>query len=523
MDKTTKAMELLTPLGTVRVEADGTPIPFMLTQLGPLEYIGPDIAGRYRIDVDYVPDEQEHYLSCVLYPNQSITGGSESGENLECGGYYSVDERIKVSIGLHADGRYYWHNGKQCRNESFDYDAEITERGNAFQNEYITLPITKTTHYVFGVCWILDCNSEREVQTWYGADPWIMMQDHPVEISYGGYLYKTVTVETDTGKCFSGDVCSFGCSIDGREKYEREEPYIEVYNGADITVLFEHDIRRITVLQANTAEDRYAAREDSPMERYVYCGIEIEGISTVYSYISDIGEIPVGTYVEVPFGRENMKRIGVVRYCGRFSEQDAPYPVRQTKHIVRVVSDEVFADDAVVFPALVRSAVESPAPHDHNSAPWIRFDLGVADVHLRISGYTNSEKIDWDDRWCQVNLTVEGGSGFINYSISSDIMLSGEAETLEILAEELLNGKMTEPYTKELLEPELRFVFRPEEFAMDLQIILWDDAPTENYISLRFYDEHLESFLMYLQLITKKLSMTSPQVRKSIEADILRP
>lgn len=523
MAEVKETTELWTPLGIVNVELDGTPIPFILTQLEPLEYTSPDIAGRYRIDVGFIPDGKEHFLSCSLHPNQPVSGGSESGENLECGGYYNKDESIKVSIGLHADGGYYWKNGKQIRNESFDYDAEIVQRGSVFHNEYITLPSTKTSHYVFGVCWILDCDNEREVQTWYGADPWIMLQDNPIETCYGWYLEKTVTIETKSGKSFSGDVCGFGCSIDGKEKYEREEPYIEVYDGDCITVLFEQEICRIVETPAAVSENEGLLSEASAMDSFWYCGIEFEDLQTVYSYISDLGEIPIGTYVEVPLGYKNTIRIGIVRYCGLFSEQDVPYPIEKTKHILRIVPFDEHKEQAV-FPPKKDTTRERPTmSYPRSSAPWIHFNLGFTDMHLRISDYSNDDNENYDDRWCCVDLTVEGGTGVLNYAISSDIMLSGEVDTLEYLIENLLNGQMTEPQTMELLEPNLRFAFLPEYAEMDFQIILWDDAPSESYISLRFYGEYLQSFLTYLQLITRKLSMSSPQVQKSIEADILRP
>ena len=33
------------------------------------------------------------------------------------------------------------------------------------------------------------------------------------------------------------------------------------------------------------------------MDQYWYCGILVKGMETVYSYISDSGEIPTGSYV----------------------------------------------------------------------------------------------------------------------------------------------------------------------------------------------------------------------------------
>lgn len=72
------------------------------------------------------------------------------------------------------------------------------------------------------------------------------------------------------------------------------------------------------------------------MEMYWYCGVKVKGIATVYSYISDDGEIPIGSYVEVPFGQHNTLVIGRVETSGEYTEENAPYPVEKTKHIIRM-------------------------------------------------------------------------------------------------------------------------------------------------------------------------------------------
>lgn len=74
------------------------------------------------------------------------------------------------------------------------------------------------------------------------------------------------------------------------------------------------------------------------MSTYWYCGVKIKRISTVYSYISHIGEIPVGSYVEVPFGKENTPLIGYVVRSGEYTWENAPYPVEKTKRIIRIAT-----------------------------------------------------------------------------------------------------------------------------------------------------------------------------------------
>ena len=81
-------------------------------------------------------------------------------------------------------------------------------------------------------------------------------------------------------------------------------------------------------------------------KKYWYCNVSVKGISRSYSYISDIGEISVSSYVEVPFGSNNISRIGIVQACGEYSFENAPYPPAQTKHIIRIASIEDYLQDS---------------------------------------------------------------------------------------------------------------------------------------------------------------------------------
>ena len=81
------------------------------------------------------------------------------------------------------------------------------------------------------------------------------------------------------------------------------------------------------------------------VKKYWYCNVSVKGISRTYSYISDMGEITVNSYVEVPFGSNNISRIGIVQACGEYSTENAPYPPAQTKHIIRIASIEDYLQD----------------------------------------------------------------------------------------------------------------------------------------------------------------------------------
>lgn len=168
-------MDIETPLGKIDILIDGIPVESKISRLNPLAALCPDIEGRYKIEVEFIPDGKEHIITCRLTPILPVQGYSESGENLECYAYYNNDESIKVSIGLEGDTGYGYEKGRFMRlNETYDYDCEFNKVNSEFHNSYYILTNTKTTYYVFGVAWILECNEQNDVQTWFGADPIIM-------------------------------------------------------------------------------------------------------------------------------------------------------------------------------------------------------------------------------------------------------------------------------------------------------------------------------------------------------------
>jgi hypothetical protein len=65
------------------------------------------------------------------------------------------------------------------------------------------------------------------------------------ETSYGEHLHKTVSVTCKDGQVFKGDVFSFGGSVQGKEEFGVEEPYLEVDVGGSGVLIFEHEIESI--------------------------------------------------------------------------------------------------------------------------------------------------------------------------------------------------------------------------------------------------------------------------------------
>lgn len=163
--------KLLTPFGKIKILIDSKPVPYDAQKGRKLENGCPNVLGRYHIVVRFIPDGKEHTIACVFEADGAYERSLESGEQLECQGFYN-DRRYKMSIGLEYD----------VISDEYDYDADYLENGMAF----LIGTKTKTECYTFGIAWIdnvgwndrndtIDKDSDRDAETWYGADPVLML------------------------------------------------------------------------------------------------------------------------------------------------------------------------------------------------------------------------------------------------------------------------------------------------------------------------------------------------------------
>ncbi len=63
------------------------------------------------------------------------------------------------------------------------------------------------------------------------------------------FMDKYVSVTTDEDEIITGFCCGVYGSVDCQEDYGRDETAIDIDNGNDFIMLFESDIKEITVLQ----------------------------------------------------------------------------------------------------------------------------------------------------------------------------------------------------------------------------------------------------------------------------------
>ena len=167
--------KLETLFGDIEIQIDGVPAPYTAKRLPSIEVLCPDVTDRYVIVVRFQPDGLEHRISCVFSPICKYNRGPESGEFMECQGFYN-DDRIKMSIGAFTDCVFI--DDKVQPMVYDDFDVDYLENGMS----YVVLPHTRTNHYEFTIAWIdgVDWHDEddsesrkRDTQVWYAADPTI--------------------------------------------------------------------------------------------------------------------------------------------------------------------------------------------------------------------------------------------------------------------------------------------------------------------------------------------------------------
>ena len=94
---------------------------------------------------------------------------------------------------------------------------------------------------------------------------------------------------------------------------------------------------------------------------------------------------------------------------------------------------------------------------------WLRLNLEGIDFHFRISKYRNSTRENWDDEWCEIDLTLQSQE-WLNYQIVSDeAMLAAEVEDVRDKNNDLLHDNLDKPKKIDSLGPDLPYKLKPKE------------------------------------------------------------
>lgn len=168
---------------------------------------------------------------------------------------------------------------------------------------------------------------------------------------------------------------------------------------------------------------------------------------------------------------------------------------------------------------------------------WLKLDIGGIDFHFRISGYKKSTQENWDDEWCDVDLTLQSRK-WLDYHINSDeTLLALEVEELRDSIDALLKDGLENYEHKECVEPDFEFHLYPKEdlrnnprftyvapgheildVHMDFSVTFQDreGCLSSNRLLMEFDRDDLEKLLCYLNLVTKAVSKEDDTVKKAI-------
>lgn len=168
---------------------------------------------------------------------------------------------------------------------------------------------------------------------------------------------------------------------------------------------------------------------------------------------------------------------------------------------------------------------------------WLKLDIGGIDFHFRISEYKKSTQENWDDEWCDVDLTLQSRK-WLDYHINSDeTLLALEVEELRDSIDALLKDGLENYEHKECVEPDFEFHLYPKEdlrnnprftyvapgheildVHMDFSVTFWDreGCLSSNRLLMEFDRDDLEKLLCYLNLVTKAVSKDDDTVKKAI-------
>lgn len=149
---------LVTPFGNISIELDDKRVSFEIQRIEANSKVFPDVES-YLIRWKYQSDVGRHFLRCVI-DGEATEIHEESGERLEMTSIYRAGG--KLSIGVEADFTSL---------PVYEYDFKRKNLANGIEIEIF--PETETQYFIFGVAWLMKCNEENDVQTWFAANPTI--------------------------------------------------------------------------------------------------------------------------------------------------------------------------------------------------------------------------------------------------------------------------------------------------------------------------------------------------------------
>lgn len=147
---------LETPFGVIEIKLDGKLVDYKIKQKRN-EHFYPDVDGAYLLEYPYKSDYKKHTLQCVL-KGESIDFEPDTGERFEAVSMYLGNS--KITIGIECEF------GFEDTISIWGFDGKLLKEGI----EIYIYEDTGDKNFAFGVAWLLYCNDDNEIQTWFGAD-----------------------------------------------------------------------------------------------------------------------------------------------------------------------------------------------------------------------------------------------------------------------------------------------------------------------------------------------------------------
>ena len=139
------------------------------------------------------------------------------------------------------------------------------------------------------------------------------------------------------------------------------------------------------------------------------------------------------------------------------------------------------------------------------------------DIMLRIDNYQSPSEHEYGDRWCDCSFSFRFGE-IINYHKDHDeLLMPEEVDALADGLTDLLDGKITEPQERPMLEPDFVFMLYPakdlrtdptytyikprdefQDIYVEWRVFFWNDGLTENFLTITLEREDIASLRDFL-------------------------
>lgn len=151
---------------------------------------------------------------------------------------------------------------------------------------------------------------------------------------------------------------------------------------------------------------------------------------------------------------------------------------------------------------------------------WFEIDASGIKIKLQINGYKPTNKENWDSEWCRCDFLFTSGD-WLNYHKENDeVLLCSEIDELAETLTELLDNRILEEREMLCIEPDFIFKLYPEtdsrdnpqytyiqpgyeiqDIYLEWRIYFWYEGHTDNYLTITFDRDKIESFRDYLVLV----------------------